>query len=124
MDRIIDDKNESFDMEFYEYLEYHLTRTLKKSKDDKLNKMWCDGIQPPNSGQLDKRNITRKGQIETRAWIGSDGQTEFKLTIKIGEYSLKRLLQSDSLIECVPSDNSTNWLTIDFEIKHIELRFP
>ena len=77
MDEIINESRESFGKEFCEYLEYHLSRTLRSSVDMEIRKFWCDGIVIPDPRQLTKKNVNSERQIQTKAWIGTDGQTEF-----------------------------------------------
>ena len=122
MDEIINVAKESFDKAFCEYLEYHLTRTLKNSEDKELSRLWCDGVAMPDSLQLTKKNVNDKRQITTKAWVGADGQTEFELVIKFGNCSLRRYSKGTSLNECVPDDDSLDWVTLDEKEKSIELR--
>ena len=122
MDKIINEAREPFDKEFCEYLEYHLTRTLRNSQDKEVSKLWCDGVAMPDSSQLTKKNVNDKRQIKTKAWIGVDGQTEFELIVKFGDYSLRKYSKGTSLAECVPDDNSIDWVTFDEKEKSIELR--
>ena len=123
MDETINMTRESFDKEFCEYLEYHLTKTLKKSNDREISKLWCDGVALPDSLQLSKKNVNDKRQIKTKVWVGTDGQIQFDLIIKFGNYSLKRYSAGENLAECVPDDNSLDWVTVDEKEKSIELRF-
>jgi hypothetical protein len=113
---------ESFDNEFCEHLEYHLTRTFRNSGDEEMNKLWCDGVIVPDSRQLNKATVNIKRRIETKVWLGSDGQTQFELIIRFGDNSIKKYLEGESLVNCVPSDNSIDWLTLDLKEKNIELR--
>ena len=122
MDETINETRESFDKEFCEYLEYHLTRALGNSPDKEISKLWCDGVVMPDSLQLTKKNVNDKRQIRTKAWIGADGQTEFELMVKFGDYSLRRYSKGTSLTECVPDCNSLDWVTLDEQEKLIELR--
>ena len=58
----------------------------------------------------------------TKAWIGYDGQGEYELIIKFGKYSLKRYAKGTSLKDCVPGDDSMNWINIDVEQQTIEIQ--
>ena len=96
---------------------------MKKSNDREISKLWCDGVALPDSLQLLKKNVNDKRQIKTKVWVGTDGQTQFDLIIKFGNYSLKRYSAGENLAECVPDDNSLDWVTVDEKEKSIELRF-
>lgn len=111
---------ESFNEDFCAQLEYHLTRTFGKSE---LKGFWCDGISMPvNDSQLAKKYVNDKRKIVTKAWLGYSGQDEYEMTIKLGQYSLRRYSKGTDLLGCLPSDESTDWLTLNIEKKTIELQ--
>ena len=78
---------ESFNDEFCEYLEHHLCETFRNSRQKEIRSLWCDGIVYNYNS---KRTVNNKRKIETMAWIGLEGQDEFKMIIKFGKYSLRR----------------------------------
>jgi len=121
-----DNKNdkitESFNKDFCARLEYHLTRTF--GLDDKnLRGFWCDGVlMPTNETQLTKKNINDKRKIVTKAWLGFDGQGEYEMTINFGQYSLRRYAKGADLSDCLPSEDTMNWVSLDMKSKTIELQ--
>ena len=98
-----------FDENFRTELEYHLSRTFENLDEPELRGFWCDGV-----------NENR--QIITTAWIGTDGQETYHLTLKLGNKALSRYARGLNLNECLPSESSTDWLTVDLEQQTIELQ--
>lgn len=114
----------SFNQDFCLHLEYHLGSTLEKSGREDVKGFWCDGVlhSPIPEGQLTKKNINDNRKIVTTAWIGKDGQDEYKMTILFGKYSLRRYAKGTSMIDCIPSDESMDWINIDVNNRKIEIR--
>ena len=114
---------ESFNENFCLQLEYHLARTFAKSEDKELNCFWCDGIQMPFiDSQVTKKSVNDTRKIVTKAWLGYDGQGEYEMTINFGPRSLGRYEKGADLTDCVPSDESMDWITLDIEGKTIALQ--
>ena len=114
---------ESFNEDFCAQLEYHLTRTFNQSDDKDLRGFWCDGIlMPTNDLQLTKKNINDKRKIVTRAWLGYDGQDEYEMTINLGRYSLRRYAKGTDLSDCLPNEDTMDWVSLDMKSKTIELQ--
>jgi hypothetical protein len=117
---------ESFNEDFCDYLEYHLCETFKNSvrEKEKLRGFWCDGVsqQPFIDSQITKKSVNDTRKIETIAWIGKTGQEKYNMTIRFGKYSLRRYAKGASLIDCIPSDETMDWIDIDIENKIIEIR--
>lgn len=113
--------SESFDTDFCVYLEYHLGSVFRKSSDERIKYLWCDGVAIPLSNQLEKKFINDNRKLTIKAWIGADEQSEYEMTIKFGKYSLRRFAGGESLKECVPTGNNFDWIIIDLEKKKIEL---
>lgn len=111
--------NSPFNEDFCNELEYHLERTFKNSDRTDLKGFWCDGVlcEPINEAELRK---TQK--VETRAWIGKDGQGEYKMTIRFGKKALKNLLNGYDLTATIPSESSMSWIDIDTDKRTIEVR--
>lgn len=110
---------ESFNEDFCVQLEYHLTRTFGNSE---MKGFWCDGILMPAGIQLTKKRINDKRKIVTKAWLGFDGQGEYEMTIHFGQYSLRRYAKGTDLTDCLPSEDSLDWISLDQESKTIELK--
>lgn len=106
----------SFNEDFCLYLEYHLSRTFGNSTDQRLNGFWCDGVQMPyNEYQLSTRNIGTLKKIETKAWIGANGQDIYNMTIKFGPESLAKYAEGQNIKDCLPSENLFDWVVIDID---------
>ena len=112
-----------FDENFRTELEYHLSRTFENSDEPELRGFWCDGVNEPEiTAHLNKKFVNDNRQIVTTAWIGTDGQGTYQLTIKLGNKALSRYARGLNLNECLPSSSSTDWLTVDLEQQTIELQ--
>ncbi len=124
----MDNKNSysdiSFNEDFCQYLEYHLGSTLEKSGREDLRGFWCDGVlhTPIPDSQLTKKSVNDKRKIVTMAWIGKDGQGEYEMIILFGKYSLRRYAKGSCMIDCIPSNESMNWIDIDIANRKIEIR--
>jgi hypothetical protein len=113
----------SFNEDFCLYLEYYLSRTFGNSTDQRLHVLWCDGVQMPyNESQLSSRNINRLKKIETKAWIGANGQDIYDMTIKLGPESLAKYAEGQSLKDCLPSEKQFDRVTIDIDGAIVELQ--
>lgn len=110
-----------FDQDFCSFLEFHLSRTFKNSAVKNIHGLWCDGIihEPLTKS---KKSVNDSRQLETKAFIGKDGQGEYKMTIKFGKDALSKYARGLDLTPCVPSDKSMNWVNIDIDKKTIELQ--
>lgn len=112
-----------FDEDFCSHLEYHLSRTFQNSPDKRLRWFGCDGVSiPSQSSQLSIESITKTKKIETLAWMKVNGQDKYEMTIKLGPNSLKNYEQGLRLIDCLPSEESLDWITLDIEKRTIELQ--
>jgi hypothetical protein len=113
-----------FNEEFCTRLEYRIGHELEKSTDPELKGFWCDGVSWfPTEKQLTKKNVNDKRKIETKAWIGKTGQTEFKATVHFGKKALSKYAKDTDLIECIPNlESQAEWIEIDFENKTIKIK--
>jgi hypothetical protein len=112
-----------FDEDFCIYLEYHLSRVFKNFEDDKIKFFWCDGVAMPLvEEQLTAKNVNETRKIITKSRIGTDGQGEYEMTINFGPKALSRYARGLDLKECVPSENSLDWIRLDIYKQKIELR--
>jgi hypothetical protein len=112
-----------FNEEFCTQLEYRICHELGKSTDPELKGFWCDGVSWfPTENQLTKKNVNDKRRIETKAWIGKTGQTEFKATVHFGKKALSKYAKGMELTECIPDlESKAEWIKIDIENKIIEI---
>ncbi|MEH6765710.1 MAG: DUF4157 domain-containing protein [Aequorivita antarctica] len=113
-----------FNEKFCTHLKYHLGSTFENSDRQDFNGFWCDGISwdPIPDKQLTKKSVNDTRQIVTKAWIGKDGQDEYEMTIRFGQYALRRYAKGTEMIDCIPSSDSMNWIDIEPENKRIEIR--
>jgi hypothetical protein len=113
---------EPFDDDFCVHLEYHLCRTFQNSPDKRLRWFGCDGVSMPLNSQLSIESIARTKKIKTLAWMEVNGQYKYEMTIKFGPDAVKKYMEGVSLIDCLPSEESLDWVTLDIEKKTIELQ--
>lgn len=111
--------------DFCTYLEYQISRALQQADDD-INSYWCDGILLPNTRDEEAgKQVFQTGRIITTAIIPK-GQYEekeyrYQLTIKLGKASLLRYLNNKRLEDCVPSEESAEWIKLDTINKTMEV---
>ena len=112
-----------FNEELCTRLEYRICHELGKSNNPDVKGFWCDGISWfPTEIQLTKKHVNDKREIETKAWIGKTGQTEFKATIIFGKKALSKYAKGADLTECIPDlDSQAEWIEIDTAKKTIEI---
>lgn len=111
----------SINESFLQFLEYHLSKTLAKSPDKNIKWLWCDGIKMPMASQLNKQKIIKLKQVETECWLGINGQEIYKVLIKFGPCSIENLKNELSLTNCVPNEESMDWVKLRIEHKEVEL---
>ena len=113
-----------FNEEFCSRLEYRICHELEKSTDPELKGFWCDGVSWfPTEKQLTKKHVNDKRKIETKAWIGKTGQTEYKATIHFGQKALSKYAKGLDLTETIPElESESEWIEIDIQNKAIEIK--
>lgn len=111
-----------FNQTFCNELEFRLD--FEQLKDEKLKGFWCDGIShiPNDIMSLSRSRIENDRKIVTKAWIGTDGQDEYEMTIIFGEESVKNYVSHLQLTQCIPEDNFMDWISIEPERRKILLR--
>jgi hypothetical protein len=113
----------SFSSDFCDHLEYHLTRAfLNAPRTNKFECVWCDGVEVPDARDTSMENLIDNREIVTRAWSGFSGQDIYKMTIRLGDKSWEKCLKGHSLIKCLPSDKSIDWVDLDIENRTIILQ--
>ncbi|MBP1841010.1 hypothetical protein [Formosa algae] len=112
-----------FNEKFCTKLEFRVCNELEKSTDPELKGFWCDGISwLTTENQLTKKHVNDKRKIETKAWIGKTGQTEFKAIINFGQKALSKYAKEMDLTECIPDlESQAEWIEIDIENKTIKI---
>ncbi|TGE28953.1 hypothetical protein [Hymenobacter metallicola] len=113
----------SFNEGFCAFLESHLEKTFANSDRKEIKGLWCDGILPPVvESQLTKKAVNDTRQIITQAFVGHADTTAYKLIIDFGKYSLRRYAKGSSLLDCVPSEGSMDWVEIDFASRTLRIQ--
>ncbi len=114
---------ESFNKEFCDHLEYHLCRTFANSPTPVLKGFWCDGVSaiPSADNQITKKSVNDTRRINTTAWLGKSGQEEYEMIIQFGQYSLRRYAKGANMIDCIPDEDTMDWINIDPDNKTIEI---
>ena len=105
-------------------MEFRLCREFTESDDAELKWFWCDGVSWfPTDNQLTKKHVNDKRKIETKAWIGKTGQTEYKATIHFGQKALSKYAKGLDLTETIPElESDSEWIEIDIQNKAIEIK--
>jgi hypothetical protein len=121
--------NASFNELFCGHLEFYLCRTFENSTAEELRGFWCDGVSwapyfnpELNKDHLSITKVVQSQEIITRAKMGVSGQDYYDMVLKLGPRSLSNYQQGLSLINCLPSDESMQWIHLDIENKKIELQ--
>ncbi|TFF33378.1 hypothetical protein [Mucilaginibacter psychrotolerans] len=104
----------SFNAFFRSQLEYRLTYAFGNLDDNILKYFWCDGIyEPLINVDFTSRNITSIKKITTWAWIGTKGEHQYIMIIKLGRRSRRRALKGSDLSDCMPEADKFDWVDID-----------
>jgi hypothetical protein len=111
-------RNGSFNKDFCQFLEYHLGETFAKSASGNIQNFWCDGVMHK---RIRKKQVNDLRVIYTKAWIGLDGQVEYKMNIRLGNKALRRFAKGTSMIDCIPSSDSMDWIKINTINNEIEI---
>lgn len=111
----------SFNQAFCTALEFRLGEALQSSGREDLKGFWCDGVShvPEVPSQVSKKSINDTHQLTTKAWLGKTGQDEYEMTIVFGKYSLRRYAKGSSMTDCIPTENTMDWVEIDIQNKKI-----
>lgn len=77
-----------------------------------MRRLWCDGVAWKH---CTRKAVNDKREIDTTAWIGQEGQNDYRLKIRLGKYALRRYAKGTDMTNCVPDSTSTEWIDIDIE---------
>ena len=108
-------KHPEWCLTFCSHLEWSLS--FDELDDKSFNYYWCDGVAEFETNEI----LTRK-EVETKAWIGEDGQGIYKMKIVFGERSIANFKNGESMIDCIPKKDANNWIFIDKELKRITVK--
>jgi hypothetical protein len=109
--------------EFCYKLERRFELACEDFKDKIIRSFWCDGIvaSPLDYKLLSKDNIKIKKHLVLDIWTGVSGHEKFKLKLHFGEQSVFKILNQDSLMECIPELNGTEWVDIGLENELVDI---
>ncbi len=112
----------SFDIDFCQRLGFHLTGAFYNNCTNKFERIWCDGVLEPEKWRQDIDELAITKEIVTTGWLGLDGQDKHWIIIKLGPLSFEKCLKGQSLRQCLPSDQSLDWVSIDATDKIVTLQ--
>lgn len=98
--------------EFWDRLEYRVCDELARSADRHHRGLWCDGILP-DLYILDAPST----RIEGRAWVGYNGQGEWRFTLLLTDPVASR--EGIPWSTLLPPLEVTRWLTVDPDGKRL-----
>ena len=110
------------DQDFCDFLEYEICKAFKRSEDKAVKGFWCDGIafsQPDSC--YSQKFVSDNREIKLKAFIGTDGQTEYELTLKLGNRALSQFAKNLDIKTCLPKPDKQNWFNIDLKRNKIEI---
>jgi hypothetical protein len=111
------------DQDFCAYLEYELTRAFSHSTDNSIKHFWCDGILLPNSErEISQKHINDTKRVATTAFIGKNGQEEYKTTLMFGPKALSKYARGLHLKDCIPDPTNKNWYDVDISNKTLMIK--
>ncbi|MDB5142678.1 MAG: hypothetical protein JWQ66_1391 [Mucilaginibacter sp.] len=112
----------SFTVDFCHRLEYHLSQAFGNSQNKEIKHVWCDGIEVPNAEDQFIDSFIETKEIVTGAWVGSSRQDKYKMVIRLGSESLGKCLKGLRLNNCLPSNESLDWVDLDIQNRIIILQ--
>ncbi|MGZ3778394.1 MAG: hypothetical protein ACXVJV_16135 [Mucilaginibacter sp.] len=89
---------------------------------DKFKYFWCDGIEIPEECSQLSEGFHESRQIITCALLGTTGQDKYQMVIKLGDISLERCTKGVNISDCLPGDQSSDWVDIDPASKTVVLK--
>ena len=111
------------DKEFCEFLEYRICKFFEQSDNLESKGFWCDGVSLPEPEKYYlQKYINDNRQVVLKAYIGTDGQTEYELILKFGRKALNKYAKNAKIQACIPSSDNVNWLNIDTAKRKIDIQ--
>ncbi len=111
--------------DFFDYLEYSISKALANSTDADKRYCWCDGIMLPEIGDdyvLQQSGSAAKGNkqawIAARAWIdegkrGKQARQIYEMKVVLGKQALAAYQAGKDLQACVPPEDKDDWIGLD-----------
>jgi len=111
------------DQEFFEFLEYEICKAFEYSINEETKGFWCDGVLLSEPDMYySQKFVNDNREIKLKAFIGTDGQSEYELTLKFGNKALSRFARKLDIKECVPDPEKPNFFNLDTEHNKIEIK--
>jgi hypothetical protein len=110
------------DQNFCDKLEYIICEALENTWNEKTKGFWCDGCLLTEPDKFySKKYINDNRQTNLKAYVGTDGQGTYNITLKFGTKALSKYARDLDILECFPKSNFENWFNIDTIKKDIEI---
>lgn len=111
------------DQDFCDFLEYKISEVLTVLNKIETKGFWCDGVCLNNDLTFySQKYINDKKQTNLKAFVGEDGQSEYKLTLKFGNKALSKYVRNLEIKSSIPTSIESRWFKIDTESKEIEIQ--
>lgn len=107
------------DRDFFEFLEYELTKAFANADEEKIRHFWCDGFLLSFDEHNVKKLINDNRQIILTTFIGKNGQDNYTMTLNFGNKALRKVLNNLTLVDCIPDITKNDWYKIDTTQKTI-----
>ncbi|MCF8254139.1 MAG: hypothetical protein K9H61_11865 [Bacteroidia bacterium] len=102
------------DRDFCDFLEFEICKAFENSANEQIKGFWCDGVLlKKDENDYSQKLVINKRQVQLKAFIGKDGQTEYELTLRFGEKALSQFVKKLSIKNCFPNASAPNWFEID-----------
>ena len=105
----------SIDDEFAEFLERAICDFFGGCDDSELRGFWCDGVSSISEEACSnfRQHVLETREYHTVAWIGTDGQDEFRLRLLLGDQSARCISQDEAIVDCIPSPDASSKFEVD-----------
>ena len=111
------------DQDFCDFLEFKISKVLTVLNKSETKGFWCDGVCLNNDLTFySQKYINDKRETNLKAFVGEDGQSEYKLTLKFGKKALSKYARNLEIKSSIPSSIESKWFIIDTELKEIEIQ--
>jgi hypothetical protein len=118
--------------DFFDYLEYSISRALANSADSEKLRCWCDGIMLPEIGDAYQVQYNKGANqeeirwIDARAWI-EEGKTKtqpakqriYTMRVFLGRHSWASYQAGKDLKNCIPSETNDDWIGLDIRQSYL-----
>lgn len=121
--------NNSFNKEFCEKLEYHLSGKFEEVEHIDVKRFWCDGIfwlpfvgEEDNETYLSIEAVSKRKYIETTAKLGVSGQESYQMKIILGMKAQEAYKNASKMLHSISNKRLNKWLEIDTEKREVIIK--